>query len=60
MGIYYILLLYYYYSESDLRALYCALCCASLLNMMTPELTSGVAEYVKRHKLLLLLLIIYL
>ncbi|KAI8901960.1 terpenoid cyclases/protein prenyltransferase alpha-alpha toroid [Globomyces pollinis-pini] len=34
--------------EIDIRGSYCALSVASLLNMMTPELTSGVAEFIVR------------
>lgn len=51
-GYKFLLLIYIYNSESDLRALYCAMCCASLTNMLTPELINGVAEYVVKYKLL--------
>lgn len=34
--------------EVDTRGVYCALTVASLLNIMTDELTSGVAEYLQR------------
>ncbi|KAJ1811851.1 CAAX farnesyltransferase (FTase) subunit beta [Coemansia sp. RSA 2598] len=34
--------------ETDVRGVYCAMVIASLLNIMTPELTSGSAEFVGR------------
>ncbi|ODV91196.1 hypothetical protein CANCADRAFT_57515 [Tortispora caseinolytica NRRL Y-17796] len=34
--------------EVDTRALYCALCVASLCDIITPELTSGCAEWLSR------------
>jgi protein farnesyltransferase subunit beta len=37
--------------ESDLRAVYCAVVVATLLNILTPELISGTAEWIARYKL---------
>ncbi|KAJ9080362.1 CAAX farnesyltransferase (FTase) subunit beta, variant 4 [Entomophthora muscae] len=34
--------------EIDIRASYCVLACASLLNLMTPELTSGMGAFIAR------------
>ena len=34
--------------ERDMRSIYCAISVAKILNLLTPELVDGVAEYVAR------------